>query len=101
MMYADSTKLAAPLEDRTAALRDLIETGTDTERSQSNAMVGGLAYPDSQLGVAVACIDKTALIVEEETRMEDSGWGTLHAGGALRQAARRWIRRLHDACRVG
>jgi len=100
-MHADSTKLAAPLEDRTAALRGLVETGMDTGRSQSRAMVGGLAYQYSQLGVAVACTDKKALSVEEETCMEDSCWGTLHADGELHQAGRRWIRRQHDACRVG
>jgi hypothetical protein len=98
-MYADSTKLAVPLEDRTAALRGLVETGMDTGRSQPRAMTWWLSLSGFPTGRTLRrVLDKKALIVGY---MEDSGWGALHAGGELRQGGQRWIRRQHDACRVG
>jgi hypothetical protein len=75
-MYADSTKLAGSLEGRIAALKGLVEAGTDIGHSQRRAMAGGLAYRDSQLEDPGACTDTKALVVEKEICTEDSGWGT-------------------------
>ena len=97
-MYADSTKLAAPLEDKIAVLKGRVETEMDIGRKEPRAMAGGLAY--LQPVVPGVCTDTEALIAEEEICIEHSGLGT-DAGGESHQAAQRWIRRQHDACRGG